>query len=761
MMSQAQEKSVGLAEKVTSMTVLSIALALFISTTAFVSFQIFSLDREIERHHKVIAEVVANNLSAAVVFQDYTTVGENIDALKFTPAVVQASVSTLEEGDIDFTKTFSKGDEEEGNSFFSEQKNISVPIKVSDEIVGELEIVISLASFRADFLRICFLGVASALFIALAAYFFVRRMALKTVRPLSILQLAMDDFRADGGQTDLIDVKGFDEIRQLSQSFNQMSGEVKARDEQLRRLVLQIGEARDQAEQASMAKTQFLANMSHELRTPLNAIINYSEMVEEDLESMELAGPLEDMHKIRNAGKHLLRLINEILDLSKIEAGKMDLDIHEFNVRTIVTETINTIKPIADRNRNSITLEFDATIAEALSDSYKIRQCLMNLVANACKFTEDGEIKLIVAPVTNSLGDCIQFSVCDSGIGMSEEQVSKLYDAFVQADASTTRRYGGTGLGLTITRRLVELLNGDITIESELGKGSTFTITLPRYFEGRPVELTELQSDACLESDKPLEDMPNTVLIVDDDPDVLSLMERILPRMGYNVVAASSVVEGLEVVSRVTLTAVILDIHFDELDGYYFLEELRKNSDYDDLPVIVASADDSIRKSIDAGAQAHLVKPISKDHFSSVLLSLGAGVKPRILVVEDNPDTMEMTTRIAAANGLDTTAAYSAQEAIHELEKSIFDAIVLDLGLPDVDGVSLLEDIRCRDELQNLPVFILTGRDLHKSELGYLQNLATSVSIKGAKNLRSLLSEIHSVVTKNSNSNSDRAVGQK
>ena len=396
--------------------------------------------------------------------------------------------------------------------------------------------------------------------------------------------------------------------------------------EQARKAAL---EARDAAEAANRSKSAFLANMSHELRTPLNAIIGYSEMLEEDAQAAGNAGFVSDLQKIRSAGRHLLGLINEVLDLSKVEAGKMKLYLETFEVAQVVDEVVATARPLVEKNANTLRVRCAPDAGQLREDITKVRQVLLNLLSNASKFTEKGTVSLDVTRENDVTGTWVVFRVRDTGIGMTPEQMSKLFQAFTQADGSTQRKYGGTGLGLALCRKFCVMMGGDINAQSEPGKGSTFTVRLPGDVENVDGEATSIHVSLKKRISQMVR-LPGVVpkavqaplrrmLVIDDDPSVCELMTRLCCKEGYEVITAATGEEGLRLAREKQPNLITLDVVMPGMDGWAVLKTLKADPQLSAIPVVMITIADDRQRGLALGAADYLVKPVDRSRLAGVL----------------------------------------------------------------------------------------------------------------------------------------------
>ena len=499
---------------------------------------------------------------------------------------------------------------------------------------------------------------------------------------------------------------------------------------------LALRKAMEGAESANKVKSSFLANMSHELRTPLNAIIGYSELLAEDAQDRGDKAALGDLEKISAAGKHLLGLINEILDLSKIEAGKMEVYLERVDLQKAVADVKTIVDPMIAKNGNRLVIECPADIGGLKTDITKIKQCLINLLSNAAKFTKQGTILLRLSRESGDDGEQVRFDVGDSGIGMTPEQLGRLFQAFTQADSSTTRNFGGTGLGLTITRHFVTMLGGAINVVSEPGKGTTFSIVLPDR-EGGAGEATAAD-DLGLAPEGVASAI--TVLIVDDDPAVHDVLSATLGREGYVLLHARDGAEALAIMRKTPPDIVTLDVQMPKVDGWSVLGIMKSEPALEHIPVIMLTIVDDRNLGFSLGASEFMTKPIDRVRLTALLRKLApAKADSVILIVDDDPDVREVVASTVKAAGLTVAQAANGREALGWLANHQPPALILlDLMMPEVDGFEFLEKAREIESLNEVPIVVLTAKDLSEAERSFLAERTLLVLSKSGQPIGTL-----------------------
>jgi PAS domain S-box-containing protein len=419
-------------------------------------------------------------------------------------------------------------------------------------------------------------------------------------------------------------------IDEMFMRLSRLLSEIDTRDSALASAVTDLNAARESAESANVAKSQFLANMSHELRTPLNAIIGYSEILLEEAQADARDEEVKDVERVLAAAHQLLHLINEILDLSKIEAGRMDVAAMDFDVAAFIAGVADTVRPVVEKNGNELVLNVQAGLGSAVTDSFKLSQCLNNLLSNAGKFTHGGKVTLSVRREAENGVDFLAMEVADTGIGMSEAEIDRLFRPFMQADASITRKFGGTGLGLAITRRMMQLLGGDVTVHSTQGSGSVFKLRAPVNFAtaGQSAPVAERVAEAS---------EGRTIVVIDDEESVRDLVARSLARVGIEVRGAATVAAGLELVRACRPALVLLDLRLPDGSGWSLLESLKNDPATADVPVIIHSVDDEHARAHAAGACALIVKPADRDVLTAAVIRFArATVAPENNQLETN-----------------------------------------------------------------------------------------------------------------------------
>lgn len=548
------------------------------------------------------------------------------------------------------------------------------------------------------------------------------------------------------------------EIRQVWGALEQLFERLRQRDEALEKehaaakVALQ---AKLDAEAASKEKSQFLANMSHELRTPLNAIIGYSEMLYEeagDTGNAELAG---DLVRIVSSGRHLLSLINDVLDLSKIEAGKMQLFLGDYGLRQLVDDVVVNVDPLITANGNvlSVECEDDGSI---YADIAKLKQALINLMGNAAKFTHQGRITLSVQRTSDLGVEWVLFRVSDTGIGISDEQQKILFKAFTQADESTTREYGGTGLGLTISRSVCRLMGGEISIDSQVGEGSEFTIKIPARVQETPrvanvlgqqpgvsrIDPAARRSLDSRESEKTDERRTKTsvILVVDDDPAAADILERSLGGDGFCVEVVGSGKAGLARVQTLMPDLILLEVVLPDMSGWVVLSQLKENPSLVHIPVIMHSIIDERSTATALGAADYIVKPADRDRLADCIKqNLRMQQGPRVLLIDDDVDTRRLMHLVFENEGWHVVEGGDGEVGLMRVAERPPAAIVLDLNMPRLNGFGFLERLSENSAWKEIPVLVLTAGEISDGERNTLLESVDMIIEKGPYSIDTLL----------------------
>jgi PAS domain S-box-containing protein len=494
-----------------------------------------------------------------------------------------------------------------------------------------------------------------------------------------------------------------------------------------------LRQARDAALTANRAKSEFLANMSHELRTPLNAIIGYSELLMEDAApGSELQS---DLKKIQSSGAHLLGLINDVLDMSKIESGRMELDLQELDLGRLVKTLRDTIEPLAQQKGNRLEIDTSSAPARLRCDPQKLQQVLINLMSNACKFTTAGSVRLDVRAAGSGW---VALSVQDTGIGMSEEQQAKVFRPFVQADSSTTRRFGGTGLGLAISQRFCEMMGGRIELTSKPGHGSKFTVWLPEEVQRRsgPPDRAQLGAGP-------------SVLVIDDNQLTYEVLSHSLAQRGLRVEWVGTGELGVHAAKEQRPDVIVVDITMPGKDGWAALAGLKESAETADIPVVLVTSLDEPRVGMSLGASDYVIKPIQP---SELIATVQRWLRPTlenvsVLIIDDDPAMREIVERTLRGTGYDVSTAGNGAEGLLALEARCPDLILLDLMMPEVDGFEFLRRLRQSPRYAQLPVVVATAKDLTADEQLLLNASAAKVIQKVAHSRSELVHALERQVT--------------
>ena len=587
--------------------------------------------------------------------------------------------------------------------------------------------------------------------------------AVRFVNPLGVPQayrasVLSHDFDSESAWLVKLQLPTSDEAARAVQQAH-MRGRVDELETVLNARTKELEFARDRAMAANRAKSGFLANMSHELRTPLNAVIGYSEILIEDLGDAGQAGAVSDLKKIQSAGKHLLALINDILDLSKIEAGKMGLNLEYFRVDTMLRDVVETILPMAAKNGTAFEMKRVGELGVMLCDITKIRQILFNLISNGIKFAEQGHVELQIERVMENEREHYTFVVRDDGIGMTLEQQEKLFQEFFQGDQSASRKWGGTGLGLVISQRFAQMMGGEIVVESALGKGSVFRVKMPtntaklRFHSSANDAQVGPRVDPKLirfaVNDKYVarRHTISRVLVIDDDPHVRDLMERYLTREGFEVMSAENGQDGIKRIKSFAPHVITLDVLMPVMDGWSVLSELKRDPDTANIPVIMLSMLDELDMSFALGAADYLVKPVKRDLLlETVFKHLREKNNGRVLVVDDQFENRDVVARILKGHGLTVAEAGNGVEALTQLALEKPHLILLDLMMPEMDGFRFSEEVKKHPEWAGIPIIVITAMELTPDDIKRLNGNVDKIYERKEIDFKNLLSQIHELI---------------
>lgn len=519
---------------------------------------------------------------------------------------------------------------------------------------------------------------------------------------------------------------------------------------QLKNVEKSLEAAREDAVEASQAKSRFVANMSHELRTPLNAIIGYAEILAEEAEDDGLDTYRDDVQRILDSGEHLLSLINDILDLSKIEAGQMELHVETFALDDVMRSVLSAASPLMKKNGNAFNVDADCERIILTSDSTRLRQILINLLGNAAKFTKEGTVSLSLRQEDD--GDTLFFDITDTGIGMTPDQLSGLFQEFAQADSSITKRFQGTGLGLAICKRLASLLEGDISVVSEEGKGSTFTLRIPRTVS----QSDQSQSAASAPVNQPTaqpasrDQSSACILVIDDDPDSRELLARHITSQGMQVVTASNGADGVERAKSLKPDAITLDVFMESMSGIDVLEALKADPETRQIPVIMCTISDTRETCMSLGAVDFLTKPINRtDYLKAIGCHIGEREDATVLIVDDLEDNRNVMKRHLDDLGYRTLEARDGLEALNTLSAgNPVDCVLLDIAMPGMDGFEFLKQFNERPEWRNIPVIVITALSLSENERAQLLSSVQDVVCRGETLIDDVLDDIISDIGK-------------
>jgi signal transduction histidine kinase/DNA-binding response OmpR family regulator len=766
---------------------LTTALALSLACVILIASEIVIFRREMAHGLIVLASGVGYNTTAALVFNDPAAATETLSAFKVEPHVIRACLyakdNTLFAQYIreDTKNAFPARPGPDGYAFGKDSLMLFLPVIQNQQRLGTIGVQADLGALYARlglYAGVIVLVLLAALFVALVISAILQRIIAKPILALATTARMVSEKKDYSVRAE---TSGRDELSALTDDFNRMLASIEEREaaltrtnaalqqENAKRLEAQEGltelnetleqrveERTREAVEANRAKSEFLASMSHELRTPLNSVIGFANILIKHKSNNLRQDQLTFMDRIAANGKHLLGLINQILDLSKIEARKMELEIAPVALDLMIREVLAQLESQVRGRDVKLVAELPLTVAPLDTDGAKLRQVLINLVGNGLKFTERGRVvvRILADPTT---GRPTQIDVADTGIGISKDRLNIIFEAFQQADTGTTRKYGGTGLGLTISQALCQLMGYRIEVTSEVGRGSTFSIVLkptaaeqteqPHTPEGTgglevkaPARAQETnQPEGCGLKTK-------VVLVIDDEPDARLLLTHFIESCGYTVIAANSGEEGLRMAREIRPDLITLDLLMPRMDGWQVLHAIKTGLQTATIPVVVISVLAQEKRGAVFGAVDVLQKPVTREDLLPVLKRALEGGQGKVLVVDDGADDRRILVSYLAEENVETETAVNGLDGLEKLERFAPNLVILDLLMPVMDGMTFLSRIRHDVRYREMPVVVCTVKELESQEKLRLTHEAQAVLQKEEDLERELRRVLHELL---------------